>query len=115
MFFKNYFNSLADILDAKLKGYERDQMNPADKGELCEVFIKEFLQDTLGDNFRIFRGGKAVNSGGMESKQLDIVVCSKRMITIFLDKGVYPIETVKGVFSITSTLDLAKLDKCMEE
>jgi hypothetical protein len=37
MFFKGYFNSVADILEARLKGCERDQMNPADKGELCNV------------------------------------------------------------------------------
>jgi hypothetical protein len=115
MFFKGYFNSVADILEARLKGYERDQMNPADKGELCEVFIKEFLQDALGDNFRILRGGKVVNCLGEESKQLDIVLCSKRTIKIFSDKGIYPTETVKGVISITSTLDLTKLDKCLEE
>jgi hypothetical protein len=41
MFFKGYFNSVSDILEARLKGYERDRMNPADKGESCEVFIKE--------------------------------------------------------------------------
>ncbi len=114
MFFKEFFNSVADILEARLKGYKRNRMNPADKGELCEVFVKEFLEDSLGANFYIFRGGKVVNSGGMESKQVDIVLCSKQTIKIFSDKGIYPTETVKGVFSITSTLDLPKLDNCME-
>jgi hypothetical protein len=115
MFFSGYFNSVATIVDARLKGYERDRMNPADKGELCEVFMKEFLEDSLGDNFRIFRGGKIINVAGVESKQLDIVLCSKRTIKIFSDKGIYPTETVKGVFSITATLDKLKLTKCMEE
>lgn len=115
MFFRNYFDSVADILEARLKGYERDKMNPADKGELCELFIKEFLMDSLSDNFKIFRGGKVVNCSSKESKQLDIVLCGKKTIKIFSDKGIYPTETVKGVFSITSTLDIQKLNKCLEE
>jgi hypothetical protein len=115
MFFDGYFNSVAAIISARLKGYERDRMNPADKGELCELFIKEFLEDALGDTFRIFRGGKIVNVAGAESRQIDIILCSKRAIKIFSDKGIYPTETVKGVFSIASTLDLPKLTQCMEE
>ena len=116
MLFKNYFNSVAAILAARLNGYERDKTNPADKGELCELFIKDFLLDShLSDSFKVFRGGKVVNSKGEASKQLDIVLSSKRTIKIFSDKGVYPTETVKGVFSITSTLDISKLDKCLEE
>jgi len=58
MLFKNYFNSIADILEARLKGYEIKNMNPADKGELCELLIKDFLLDALSDNFKVFRGGK---------------------------------------------------------
>ena len=115
MLFKNYFDSVATILEAKLNSYERDQMNPADKGELCELFIKDFIEDALSDNFKIFRGGKIVNCLGASSKQLDIVLCSKRTIKIFSDKGIYPTETVKGVFSITATLDLPKLIDCLKE
>jgi hypothetical protein len=58
---------------------------------------------------------KLVNCKGEASKQLDIVLCSKRTIKIFSDKGIYPTETVKGIFSITATLDISKLNKCLEE
>lgn len=115
MFFKAYFNSVAEILEARLKGNEYDSLNANDKGELCEVFIKEFLIDSLSDNYNVFRGGKIVNCLGQKSKQIDIVLCSKRVIRIFSDKGLYPTETVKGVFSITATLDIKKLFHCMAE
>jgi hypothetical protein len=77
---------------------------------LCEIFVKEFLTNALEDNYRTVRGGQIVNSNDDHSKQIDIILCSKRTSKIFSDKGIYPTETVKGVFSITSTLDLPKLN-----
>jgi hypothetical protein len=115
MHFKEYCDSIADKLQAQLKGYSHADLNPADKGELCEVFIKEVIEEALGDTYRIFRGGKIITAGGGISKQLDVVVCSKHAIKFYSNKGKYPTETVKGVFSITSTLDLGKLDDCLVE
>lgn len=115
MHFKEYCDSITDKLAAQLKGYSYNDQNPADKGELCETFIKEVIEEALGDTYRIFRGGKIINSGGGMSKQLDIVVCSRHAIKFYSNKGKYPTETVKGVFSITSTLDLGKLDDCLAE
>jgi hypothetical protein len=66
MFFKNYFDSLADALQAKFTGHSRDGQNAADKGELSEIFIKEFLTDALSDQYKIFRGGNIISSDGKE-------------------------------------------------
>jgi hypothetical protein len=115
MHFKEYCDSIADKLEAQLKGYSHSDLNPADKGELCEVFIKEVIEESLGDMYRIFRGGKVISSGGAISKQLDVVICSRQAIKFYSNKGKYPTETVKGVFSITSTLDLPKLEDCLAE
>jgi len=117
MFFKSYLLSVADCLQARFEGMQRKGQNPADKGELCEVFIKEFLTDFLSGQLRIFRGGKIVNidNDNNGSKQLDIVVTTRSSLKIFGDKGIYPIETVVGVFSITATLSRTKLDTCIEE
>jgi hypothetical protein len=115
MFFKDYFNSVAQIIDFKYQGHSRKKQNPVDKGELCEIFMKDFLIDTFSDNFKIFRGGKIVSSDNGESKQLDIVLCSKKSIKIFGDKGIYPIETVCGVFSVTATFGKSKLNTCLKE
>ena len=115
MFFKNYFNSIAEIINFRYQGSKRNNQNPSDKGELCEIFLKEFLNETLNDLFKIFRGGKVVSSANIESKQLDIVICSKKSLKIFGDKGIYPIETVLGTFSITSTLTKKKLEDCIKE
>ena len=46
---------------------------------------------------------------------MDIVLCSKKSIKIFGDKGIYPIETVFGVFSITATLSKPKFMKTLLE
>lgn len=115
MFFKNYFLGVCDILQAKFQGHKRANPNPTDTGELCEAFVKEFLVDSLGENFKIFRGGQIINSLGKQSKQLDIVLCGKRTIKIFGDKGIYPVESVFGVFSVTSSLSFSKLKDCMME
>ncbi|CAD5256218.1 MULTISPECIES: DUF6602 domain-containing protein [unclassified Imperialibacter] len=115
MFFKNYFLGVADILQAKFLGHERENQHSGDKGELSENFVQEFLTDSLADNFKIFRGGQIINSSGKSSKQLDIVLCGKRTIKIFGDKGIYPIESVAGVFSITANLSFSKLKDCMKE
>lgn len=113
MFFKDYFNSIADQLDAKYRGIQRQK--PDDKGELCEVFIKDFLTDFLSDQFKIFRGGNIINIDGSKSRQLDVILTAKNTIKIFDDKGFYPIESVYAVFSITSTLNHPKLLDCFEE
>lgn len=115
MHFKEYCDSIADKLEAQLKGYSHTDLNPADKGELCELFVKEFVEDGLGDAYRIYRGGKVISAGGGISRQLDVIACSRQAIKFFSNKGKYPTEIVKGVFSVTATLDLAKLDDCLAE
>ena len=115
MFFKDYFISVANIVDAQFRGYEAIAKNPADKGELCEIFIKNFLHDSIGDSFKIFRGGHIVNSLGVESKQMDIILTGKKTIKLFGDKGIFPTETVHGCFSITATLSKNKLFNCCDE
>lgn len=115
MFFKEYFISIVDCLNSKFEGIQRKGQNPVDKGELCEIFIKNFLCDFLSDQLKIFRGGKIINIDNLESKQIDIIITPKNTIKIFEDKGIYPIETVFGVFSITSTLDHPKFLDSIKE
>ncbi|HYM92792.1 MAG TPA: DUF6602 domain-containing protein [Chitinophagaceae bacterium] len=115
MFFKNYFNGISEAVDAKYRAYNRHKINSADIGELCELFIKEILIDCLDDHYKIFRGGNITDNTGQKSGQLDIVITNKSALKIFGDKGIYPIESVSAVFSITSNLTLAKLKKCMTE
>lgn len=115
MFFQNHFKSVAECLDSKFKGSEYREQNIADKGELGEIFVQEFLNDALSSNLEIFRGGKAIDIHENKSKQLDVVVCGSNSITIFQDKGLYPIETIHGVISVTATLNKRKLNQCIEE
>ncbi|HOO53938.1 MAG TPA: hypothetical protein PLM24_01030 [Methanothrix sp.] len=100
----------------KLQGIRRDGQNSTDKGELCEMFIKEVLYDLFSDNFKIYRGGKIVNINNSESDQLDVLLLSKNSIKLFGDKGIYPVESAYGVFSVTATLDHPKLfEGCIKE
>ena len=115
MYFKSHFLSIADIIDSKFKSYQAVTKNPADKGELCELFIKEFLIDALADSFKIYRGGRVINSYGDESKQIDIVLSGKKTIKLFGDKGIYPTESVYGCISVTATLTKQKLIDCCQE
>lgn len=115
MFFKNHFNGLSEILDVKYKSSLRDGINSADIGEMCEIFIKEFLASCLDEHYKIFRGGNIINTVGNLSSQLDIVLTNRNTLKIFGDKGIYPIETVIGVFSITSNLTYSKLKKSLKE
>ena len=115
MFFKEYFLSIADRLDAQFRGMQRPGQNPTDKGELCEIFIRDLLFDLFADHFKIYRGGKIVDVDNHESKQMDIVLTAKNCLRIFGDKGIYPVESVWGVFSITATLDHQKLLDVIKE
>jgi hypothetical protein len=113
MFFKDYLNGISQSLEIKYNSYNRDGINSADIGELCELFIKEFLTDCVEDLYKVYRGGNIVNTEGSKSPQMDVILANKNTIKIFGDKGLYPIETVCGVFSITSNLTLAKLKECI--
>lgn len=117
MFVKNYLTSVADTLQSKFEGMQYPGQNPADRGELAELFVKNFLSNHVGDQFKIFRGGKIIGLGHeiIYSKQIDIVLTAKNSLKIFDDKGLYPVETVYGAFSIASTLDKPKLSDCIEE
>ena len=115
MFFKDYFISVADIIAAKYQSFRTATNNPSDKGELCEIFMKDFLLESVGDSFKVYRGGKVINSYGIKSRQLDIVICSKKSLKIFGDKGIYATETVFGCISVTSTLTKKKLIQCCKE
>jgi len=113
--FKDYFNSIADTLQCNFEG-TKGINHPGDKGELCEIFVKNFLERTLSDVYRIVRGGIIVNIDGKKSKQLDIILTGRNTINIFEEKGLYPVESVFGVFSITAKLDRKKLfSSCLEE
>ena len=89
--------------------------HPQHMGELCELFVKSFLDAALGDNYRVFRGGTIITAGGRISRQMDIILCAKSAINFFSHKGKYPTEIVKGAVSVTATLDLAKFDDCLTE
>lgn len=109
MFFKHYFNGLSEVLDVKYHSHMRDGINSADVGELCELFLKDFLLAGLDDHYSVFRGGNIINVRGIKSPQLDIILTNRNALKIFSDKGIYPIETVCGVFCVTSNLTLTKL------
>ena len=115
MFFKDYLNGLAEIIDIKYKSSHREGINSADIGELCELFMKDFLLDYLDDHYKVYRGGNIVNKTGFKSPQMDVVLTNKNSLKIFGDKGIYPIESVAAVFSITSTLTVQKLRNCITE
>ncbi len=110
MFFKNYFDAMADILAIKFNSVKIQGKNKSDKGELCEMFIKELLKDIFSDQFKIFRGGQIININDSKPlKQIDIILVAKKTAKIFDEKGIFPIESVHGVFSVTSTLNHPKL------
>ena len=115
MHFIEICDSIAEKLDQDLKGYTHIDLNSQDKGELCELFVRAFLEEALGDNYKIFRGGKIITAGGGISKQIDIILCARTAIKFFSHKGKYPTEIVKGAISVTATLDLPKLDDCLAE
>ena len=116
MFFKEKLISIAEIIDAKFKGDATiANRAPSDKGELCELFIKQVLIEALGDSFKIFRGGRIVDYTGAKSKQIDIILTGKKNIRFFEDKGIYPTETVYGCISVTATLSKKKLIDCCNE
>ncbi|WP_281756362.1 DUF6602 domain-containing protein [Thermodesulfovibrio yellowstonii] len=112
--FRDYFNSISDILENKFNSIKSIE-HSTDKGELCEIFIKEFFDHSLSDIYRVIRGGQIVNIDGLKSKQLDVLLISKNSLRIFNEKGIYPVESVFGVFSITSYLDKRKFLICNEE
>ena len=115
MIFKNYYRARADSLDLEFNSHRFKLQNSADIGELAEKLVQKFLTESLTNRFKVYRGGNIIDVEGNKSSQLDVVICGNNSITIFEDKGLYPVETVFGVFSITSNLDSKKLQSCLIE
>ena len=111
LIFAHKFAEIVDVLDVRYRALGNIDPNNADKGEVCEIFIKDVLSELLSGQLQVFRGGKIVNVDGKKSDQMDIVVCWRSAFRIFGDKGLYPVESVAGAFSVTSTLTKQKLDQ----
>ena len=108
MYFKEYFNSVSEILENKYKAYIL-QKNPCDTGELCEIIVKDFLSDVFSGILKIYRGGFIMDSLGNKSEQIDIIICSQAAMKVFSDKGIFPIETVFGIINVKKILDHTNL------
>lgn len=114
MIFSDKFSEIAEILDVRSRSYRNLKPNNADMGELFEIFIKEALSEIVSGSLRVNRGGRVVDSEGNQSKQIDIVVTQGNSLSIYADKGIYPVESVCGAFCITSTLTREKLKTDIE-
>jgi len=113
MLFDSQFQTIADVLDTTFRNLPKKQNN-ADRGELCELFVTEFLDQFLGNSVCVYRGGQIIDCHGNRSGQIDIVVTGPDSIRFFGNKGLYPIETVIGAICITSQLDFGKLKEDVE-
>ena len=107
--FADRFLKIVNTLDVKFRAMTATDPNNADRGELCELFIKGALEEILEGNLTVFRGGKVVDSSGNRSSQMDIIIAFKSALRIFADKGLYPVESVVSTICITSTLTRKKL------
>src|SRR5258708_39387827 len=110
MHFIEICDSIAEKLDLDLKGHTHSDLNSQDKGELCELFVRAFLEEALRDNCRIFRGGKIITAGGGNFKQIDKILCGRTAIKFFSHKGKYPTQIVKRGIIVTGTPDPPKKD-----
>jgi hypothetical protein len=115
MFFRAHLTAAATILDANSQGMRYKEQNSADVGEHCELFLKTFLAETFTGMANVHRGGKVVDVAGNKSKQMDMVLTGRNSLQLMTNKGLYPIETVFGIVSVTSTLDHHKLADCIDE
>src|SRR5258708_9564858 len=90
MHFIEICDSIAEKLDLDLKGHTHSDLNSQDKGELCELFVRAFLEEALRDNCRIFRGGKIITAGGGIPQKNHIILCSPTAIQFFSPKPKHP-------------------------
>lgn len=111
MLFAAKFSEITEILDVRFKALYAGILNAADKGELCETFIKDMLCEILSRDLQVFRGGTIVDSKESQSRQMDVVVTWGSALRIFADKGFYPVESVCAAFCITATLTKQKLQE----
>jgi hypothetical protein len=106
--FGKYLSKVADIIQTKFESFKHSKQNSADIGELCETILRTQLDEFFSNQYRVLRGGCIVNIRGEMSGQVDVICVAKSGLKIFEEKGVYPVESVYGVFSVTSKLDLNK-------
>jgi hypothetical protein len=85
------------------------------KGSKRETIIKNFLRDTLPQQYSI-GDGEVFNSDGEVSRQVDIIIHNSQMPVFKYSRYLllYPIESVFGVCEVKSFLDKDRLQEAVE-
>jgi hypothetical protein len=111
---KEYFNSLADVLDAHSKSASFNQHRP-DTGSNREKALIQMLNNHLPDRLRAISGGTVINMEEEMSKQIDVIVKSDLFPKFNQhDKSCVIVESVAGVISVKSSLDKTGLEDSIE-
>jgi hypothetical protein len=113
--YAKYLRAECEKLDIDYRAIGHPHLNGADLGEHCERLFADLLERYLAGVYDIFRGGVVVGLKGLPSRQVDIVLTAKNALRVFGDKGLYPIESVFGVVSVTSTMTARKFESSIEE
>ena len=111
---KEYFNSLADVLEASSKSASFNQHKP-DSGTNREYALIQMLNNHLPNRLRAISGGTVINLQEESSKQIDVIIKSD-LFPNFDQHGKSCVitESVAGVISVKSTLDKAGLEDSIE-
>ena len=111
---REYFNNIADILDATSKSASIGGHRP-DSGANREVLLIDFLNKHIPDRLTAVSGGTIVNLHGQRSKQIDIVVKNDLYPQLNSHgKTCILTENVAAVLSVKSHLDKNALHEAIE-
>lgn len=95
-----------DILDS----------HPGDMGDNRERGVELFLREHLPPAFKVYRGGKVIDTFGQESNQADIIVCNSYIPQLVTEnKTLYFVEGVMGVIECKSFLSKDELKDCLKK
>ena len=111
---KEYFNSLADVLEANSKSASFNQYR-TDSSTNRENALIQVLNDHLPNRLRAINGGTVINLQEELSKQIDVIIKNDLFPNFNQhDKSCVIAESVAGVISVKSNLDKAGLEDSIE-
>jgi hypothetical protein len=111
-----YYNGLTDRMLSEIRTVSEEIEHAGEKGRNNEAVIRRFLSKHLPEKYTVSTG-KVVSASGQLSHQVDVIIHDRWHtpgLKLADEWSIVPVESVRAVVSVKTTLDRGSLRESME-